>query len=162
MNSNIDLSKINHIFDFDYFETYSLQRGLEYEEMIIKKEKSYEEVVEKDKFNLLGREEIQNLNILENQLNNVQLLFDDSENLHFSALKIKILYSTEDDAKQLINLFKIKTEKIPSWMCAPIYRDAIVFYNKEDAIIEVLNICFSCEFIQNSNKTFVDADKSFY
>lgn len=47
-------------------------------------------------------------------------------------------------------------------MCAPVYRDAIVFYNKEDAIIEVLNICFSCEFIQNSNKTFIDADKSFY
>jgi len=30
-------------------------------------------------------------------------------------------------------------------MCAPIYRDAIVFYKSSGEIVSVLNICLSCE-----------------
>ena len=155
MKSNFDLSELSNVFNFKYFETYSLQRGSEYEKVILDTEKLYNQLIKKP-----GKSK--ELELLDFQLNNVQFLFDEHSELHFSAKKQKRFYSNEDEAKELIKIFKTKTQNIPSWMCAPVYRDAIVFYNKENAIIDVLNICFSCEFIQNSNKDFIDADESVY
>lgn len=162
MNSNIDLLELNQIFDFEYFETYSLLRGSEYEKTVLEQEKLYCKLSEKLKSNSLNVEENQKLNHLDSQLNYVQFLFDENQKLHNSAEKLKRFYSNENEAKKLINIFKTKTKNIPSWMCAPIYRDAIVFYNKENVIIEVLNFCFSCEYIQNANKRFIDADENVY
>jgi len=30
-------------------------------------------------------------------------------------------------------------------MCAPVYRDALVFYDGQDNLCGVLNICFGCD-----------------
>lgn len=38
MKPNFDLSELNSILKFEYFETYSLQRGAEYEKVIHEKE----------------------------------------------------------------------------------------------------------------------------
>ncbi|MGO4707836.1 hypothetical protein AB4Y90_01730 [Chryseobacterium sp. 2TAF14] len=155
MQPNFDLSELSNVFNFEYFETYSLQRGSEYEKIIHEKEELYNRLIKKT-------EQSKELELLDFQLNNVQFLFDEFHELHFSAKKQKRFYSKENEAKELIKIFKTKTQNIPSWMCTPIYRDAIVFYDKENCITEVLNICFSCEFIQNSNKDFIDADESVY
>lgn len=32
-------------------------------------------------------------------------------------------------------------------MCPPIYRDALAFYNENDELVSVLNICFECRFM---------------
>ncbi len=47
-------------------------------------------------------------------------------------------------------------------MCIPIYRDAILFYNENNEVVNILNICFSCEYMQNLNQEFIDADESVY
>ena len=31
------------------------------------------------------------------------------------------------------------------WMCAPVYRDALAFYDGQDNLCGVLNICFGCD-----------------
>lgn len=162
MNSNIDLSELKHILDFEYFETYSLQRGSDFEKIIIEKEEVCDLLSEKYKSEDLSVEENQKLIDLNLQLHNVQFLFDENQKLHYSAEKLKRFYSNDYEATELTKILKTKTENVPAWMCAPVYRDAIVFYDRNDTIIEVLNICFSCEFIQNSNKHFIDADISVY
>lgn len=33
-------------------------------------------------------------------------------------------------------------------MCAPIYRAAILFYDKNENLIQQLNVCLSCEYME--------------
>lgn len=162
MSSNIDLSELKEVFNFEYFETYSLQRGSDYEKVILEKEELYNQLINKSKLENLSLEENLELKILNSLLNNTQFLFDKNRKLHFSAEKLNRFYPHENDSEELIKILQIKTEKIPSWMCGPVYRDAIVFYDRENEIREVLNICFSCEFIQNLNQDFIDVDESVY
>jgi len=162
MNLNIDLSELEKVFDFDYLETYSFQRGSDYEKIIQNKEELYHQFINRSKLKILSFEENQEMNFLSSHLDSTQFLFDKNNALHFSAEKIKKFFRNENESKELIKIFKTKTKKIPSWMCAPVYRDAIVFYDRENQITEVLNICFSCEFIQNSSHDFMDTDESVY
>ncbi len=46
-------------------------------------------------------------------------------------------------------------------MCAPIYRDAIVFY-KDNKIVSTLNVCLSCEYMETKMFKHVNADNETY
>lgn len=46
--------------------------------------------------------------------------------------------------------------------CAPFYRDALVFYNKQDELVRVLNICFECFAMITDAKIGVEADVATY
>lgn len=47
-------------------------------------------------------------------------------------------------------------------MCPPIFRDAIVFYDKEDTIVGILQICFSCWWIKNEEEEDLTADQKIF
>jgi len=36
--------------------------------------------------------------------------------------------------------------------CIPVYRDALVFYNKQDQVLQVLHICFECLHMEADNQ----------
>ncbi len=48
------------------------------------------------------------------------------------------------------------------WMCWPVYRDAIVFYNESDQVIAILNVCFSCNHMADGGFAPVYADDKAY
>ncbi|AMR29207.1 hypothetical protein A0257_20325 [Hymenobacter psoromatis] len=48
------------------------------------------------------------------------------------------------------------------WMCAPIYRDALAFYDAHDNLVSVLNICFSCDRMVTDTGREVQADTTTY
>ena len=163
MYSNIDLNDFYKNLEFKYFETYSLQRGTSYEKIFTAKESQFNQLLlKKATKEIISIDESKELDILDSQLNRLQFLFNEDKEKHYSAERIKNSNSSEDEILELHNILSIKTQKIPSWMCAPIYRDAIVFYNDKSEVVDVLNICFSCEFMQNLNQEFIDADESVY
>jgi len=47
-------------------------------------------------------------------------------------------------------------------MCPPIYRDALAFYNEEDELVSVLNICFECHFMLTAQQEPVETDMAAY
>jgi hypothetical protein len=47
-------------------------------------------------------------------------------------------------------------------MCPPTYRDAFAFYSEADELVNVLNICFECRFMQADQKEHVEADMATY
>lgn len=57
---------------------------------------------------------------------------------------------------------KTTPEEIPDWMCAPTYRDALVFYNSNNATTATLNICLSCEYMAIQEFQQVNADIKVY
>jgi hypothetical protein len=162
MHSNIDLTDFFKNLEFKYFETYSMQRGTAYEKIFKDKEIRFNHLLKKSTKEILTIVESKELDFLDSQLNRVQFLINEDKEKHYSAEIIKKSNSSIDEIVELDKILSTKTQKIPSWMCAPIYRDAIVFYNENNEVVNILNICFSCEYMQNLNQEFIDADESVY
>lgn len=48
------------------------------------------------------------------------------------------------------------------WMCAPVYRDALAFYDTQNRLTNVLNVCFSCDQMSTANGQQIEADTTTY
>ena len=109
--------------------------------------------------NLTETEEIR-LSELDALLGVTQYLIDDNGQFHFSSQRINT-FQYDDEAVSLLQKILIReTTEVSNWMCAPIYRDAIVFYKSSGEIVSVLNVCLSCEamVIESSNQVVADYD----
>lgn len=48
------------------------------------------------------------------------------------------------------------------WMCGPVYRDALAFYDEQDRLVSVLNVCFNCEYMMTDTGCAIQADAATY
>lgn len=164
-----DSVKINSIsssdyingFSFDYIETFSLQRGEEYNAVIqmLKPERNGLKVRKEKRNNLNENEEIRLIE-LNSLLGVTQYLIDNTGRFHFSMERINTFQFDNEVVSLLKNILFTKTTDVNNWMCAPIYRDAIVFYKSSGEIVSVLNICLSCEAMAIDSCNQVVADSS--
>ena len=154
-------SSIDFITDlsFDYVETYSFQRGKLYEESNSSNKSEYEKLKQRKlrKNDLSDFQELK-LNELKNLVGYTQYILNDKGEFHSSSKKINTFKSTDQQAIDLKNILKTKIQDIPNWMCAPIYRDALVFYNKNGKIVETLNICLSCQYMETKMFNYINGD----
>jgi hypothetical protein len=109
---------------FDHIETWSYRRGAEYEKL---------EAEAKQASNL----DLYNRNLVD-------------ENGQFFPYSIKTNafqhgHPVIDHIKQLL---QIDIEDHLKMLCAPEYRDAIIFYDKDHRIVSCLQICFSCFYMK--------------
>lgn len=148
---------------FDYIETYSLQRGEEYNAVIqiLKPERHNLKVRKEKRNNLTNTEEIR-LSELNELLGVTQYLIDSTGRFHFSSQRTNTFISGNEEISLLKNILLTKTTNVNNWTCAPIYRDAIVFYKSSGEIVSVLNICLSCEAMAIDSCNRVVADSSTY
>jgi len=119
-----------------------MQRGTAYDKTFKDKEIHFNHLIKKSTKEILTIVESKGLDFLDSQLNRVQFLFNEDKEKHYSAERIKNSNSSEDEILELHKILSIKTQKPPSWMCAPIYRDAIVFYNENDEVANVFKYLF--------------------
>ncbi|MDR6762626.1 hypothetical protein J2Y38_002837 [Flavobacterium sp. 2755] len=154
-------SSIDFISDlpFDYVETYSFQRGELYEESNSSNKSEYEKLKQRklQKNDLSDFQELK-LNELKNLVGYTQYILNDKGEFHPSSKKINSFKSTDQQVIDLKNILKTKIQDIPNWMCAPIYRDALVFYNKNGKIVETLNICLSCQYMETKMFNYINGD----
>ncbi|WP_143436432.1 hypothetical protein [Hymenobacter crusticola] len=87
---------------------------------------------------------------------------DDNGVFHASAVSIKKLQATSAEVLWLRKVLETPVKDAIYWMCKPIYRDAIVFYNEEDKIISILNVCLECSFMQTEQQEIIEGDDSMY
>jgi len=148
---------------FDYIETYSLQRGDEYEAAIqvLKPEHNRLKVRKEKRNNLTETEEIR-LGELDGLFDITQYLIDDTGRFHFSSQRTNTFQYDNDVVGLLKDILNTKTTDVSHWMCAPIYRDAIVFYKSSSEIVSALNICLSCETMAIGSSSQLVADNSTY
>ncbi|MNH01710.1 hypothetical protein D3C87_481520 [compost metagenome] len=161
----ISVSSSDYIngFPFDYIETYSLQRGDEYEAalQVLKPEHNRLKVRKEKRNNLTETEEIR-LSELDGLFGITQYLIDDTGRFHFSSQRTDTFQYDNEAVSLLKDILNTKTTDVSHWMCAPIYRDAIVFYKSSGKIISALNICLSCEAMAIDSSSQVVADCSTY
>ncbi len=118
--------------------------------------------VRKEKRNNLTEIEEIRLSELDKLLGVTQYLIDDTGQFHFSSQRINTFQYDNEVVGLLKNILLTKTTDVPNWMCAPIYRDAIVLYNSSGEIVSALNICLSCEAMAIDSSNQVVADCSTY
>lgn len=85
-----------------------------------------------------------------------------SKKLHPSAVKTQTFKSTHENMKALKRILQTEALEVPYFMCAPVYRDAIVFYNKHHKIVSTLNVCLSCGHMAVNGKIVIHADEQTY
>ena len=62
------------------------------------------------------------------------------------------------EANRLAAILATLVQQQFHWMCAPVYRDALAFYDSNDNLYAVLNICFGCDRMLTENQLDVAAD----
>lgn len=159
------ISSIDYInnLTFDYVEMYSFQRGADFEESIKTNRPEYEKLkVRKEKRNDLTVFEEKRFIELQEFLEFTQYLINDKGQFHPSSTRTHIFKSTDPQIDKLKNILRTEIRDIPAWMCAPMYRDAIVFYDKENQIVSTLNVCLSCEYMETKMFSHINGDTRTY
>lgn len=150
---------------FSYLKTYSFHRGPKLEEYLRKKTEEItltEEAISKARYMELSK--------LNEQLNKLRKekelhsngLFNNQRNIHESAIEVATIRHDSYKTEELRNIFATPIEQQIVSGCIPLYRDAIVFYDHNDEIRHVLDICFECLYLKTDDNTYLEADFSFY
>jgi hypothetical protein len=148
---------------FDYVDTYSFQRGAEYELQQKKFENEYNKLKSrKSEFNDLTIREEDKLTRLGKLCGFTQYLIDDEHQFHYSCKKINTIASASSKIELLKSILRTEIKDIPSWICAPVYRDAFVFYDSKGNIVSVLHVCLSCQYMETTKFNFINADYKTY
>ncbi|MBV8251765.1 MAG: hypothetical protein JO154_04085 [Chitinophaga sp.] len=87
------------------------------------------------------------------------LLIDRTGEWHATAER-KAVYEAGNQ-QVIIAILNRPEDFVLRFLCAPYYRDAIVFYNKTGEIVSVLNVCLSCCHMTDG-KQDIEADYLIY
>lgn len=148
---------------FCYLETYSLQRGAAYDRQQEQATQEYEQLkARRHRKNDLDREQQQRLAELEVLLGTVQYLINDQGNFHPSSEQTHTFSASSDEAQRLKKILQTELEEVLHFLCAPVYRDAIVFYDATGKMLEVLHVCLECQYLATGKATGLDADYKTY
>jgi hypothetical protein len=130
---------------FDYVETYSFQRGQAFEENKKLIQAEYDRLKRrKEKFNNLSTAEEERFFMLHGLLGHTQYLINDKGQFHPSSKRTNVFSNNDPNIDRIKNILLTPINDIPRFMCAPEYRDALVFYGSDKTIVSILNICLSC------------------
>ncbi|SEO57894.1 hypothetical protein [Mucilaginibacter sp. OK283] len=146
---------------FDYIETYSFQRGGDYQVRLNVILPELEALKTRSESETLTSGEAERYTHLNNVYHKVgSYIINEDGQFHQSAIKTNTFKRESPEVDRLITILNIPAVNIPYWMCAPVYRDAVVFYDKDGNIISTLNVCLGCEYmaIQPSEEIHTDAE----
>jgi hypothetical protein len=79
-----------------------------------------------------------------------------------TAEQIAVVEQNSDAARQLRHMFQRVKGEVMYAMCMPVFRDALVFYDEHGRLVQALNICFECLYIEASDGLVVEADVAVY
>ena len=90
------------------------------------------------------------------------LLDKKGRRINSAAEKTNTFDNEDPIVRRLLNILATPYQQHFDWMCAPIFRDVIVFYGDNDEIVLPLNVCFSCHGMLIENDESIIADNKTY
>lgn len=148
---------------FDFLETFSFQRGEEYKSILKGLSSEFGRLKAKKHWNgLLPVVEDARYSELDDLVSFSQYLITKQGQFHPSAQKTGSFGRSDPMTSRLLEILKTNVNEVVMALCAPVYRDGIVFYNKEMEIVAVLNVCLSCQYMETSMFNHVNADSKAY
>jgi len=155
---------IQHL-DFDYAITYSGLRGEKFLNLEIENKKQIQLIEKGIKPARFMKKSIQRKKIekLKDEINiyNSLIINKDGE-LHKSTEKVQTFKQNSEELKSIFKILNSKIEKQVLTTCSPVFRDSIAFYSKEHKIVGLLQICFSCWWIENEKAEVLRVDPKIF
>ncbi|AII53614.1 hypothetical protein [Hymenobacter sp. APR13] len=150
---------------FDYLTTYSLLRGPKWEQL----QQAAQVEAQRARKRLLtcAAPDLPALRDYLNRLRNTNdlatsTLMEVPGAYNLTATPIASLPGFDSRIQVLLELLSLPAANIIYWMCAPVYRDAIVFYSADDEVVGMLNICLGCDTILTQEGEELAADAATY
>ncbi|GAB2787802.1 hypothetical protein HNQ93_002681 [Hymenobacter luteus] len=150
---------------FDYLTTYSLLRGPKWQHLLAamrqEKDTSRRALLTATPAELPELRE--RLRRIERQ-NDLQTRLTTNANraYHITATPTATLNRGSLEVEELGRILQTPCQDLRYMMCAPVFRDALAFYNAEHELVGVLNICFGCNVMQTESGQDVEADYRVY
>lgn len=156
-----NLSDYINSLNFEYAISYSGLRGDKFSHLeTSNKEKIQQLKKEIESAGILQKTKLdKSIKALESELNicNSRIIKKNKE-IHKSTIQVHKFEKNDKVLKEIFGILNSKFEELRLLMCAPIFRDAIVFYSKENEIQGILQMCFSCSSIKNENEEILEVD----
>ncbi|WP_157530721.1 hypothetical protein [Hymenobacter norwichensis] len=151
---------------FDYLTTYSLLRGPKWVQM----QAAIRQQIQESRKLLLTAQGAQlltarrRLELLhrKNNLDGNLLTEGLTEAYHLTASPVATLSCQSTKARELAAILAQPSHERQYLMCAPVFRDALAFYNAKHQLVAVLNVCLQCEQLYNEAGTEIKADTAVY
>ena len=89
-------------------------------------------------------------------------LTDKSGAFDATADKIALVRQASAPAQRLRAVFEQPANQVAHFMCLPIYRDALAFYDEQGRLLGVLNICLECLAMRTETGLRLTADVAAY
>ncbi|GAA4361945.1 hypothetical protein GCM10023185_29360 [Hymenobacter saemangeumensis] len=150
---------------FDYIITYSLNRGpkldaiQEAAKLLVKEIRSQLLVVPSSQLPLLRKQ----LRLLERTHGIDMLSLTQGPTAYnITASPVSVISRDSPEQLELAGILQAPVLNRMYWMCGPVYRDALAFYDAQDNLTAVLNICFDCDQMLTHTGEEVEADTATY
>ena len=144
---------------FSYFETYSFQRKGDFDiyENLFSKYAIDDNSLSLEEQTLLKKLRNSNLYLQENNF-----IFTKSGDLNKTAELVCKSDNLTELNNKLTEMLKIPFFDYDAWMCGPTYRDAILFFDFNNKLVDGINICFECCNVINLSKKEILTDRTVY
>ena len=150
---------------FSYILTHSFNRGAKLDALLHAANQQFAEVRKElltaptewlpaMRENLRSLERGRNLTLLP--------LTEELKTFQITASPVAKTVAETPEAACLVVILAASVSEQDHWMCAPVYRDALAFYNSQGTLCAVLNICFGCDKMISDQQQEIAADTSTY
>ncbi|WP_276483129.1 hypothetical protein [Paraflavitalea pollutisoli] len=148
---------------FSYIETFSIGRSLAAIEKQAAFKAEYKELMQKRirRISFTSKDE-KRIWEVESLMNSLYSLYDVHGGINYAAERTHTFNGNHVRTAELLHALQIPVLDIPYYMCAPIYRDGVVFYDVDGNVVSMLSVCLSCYQLQIADGRSIDADCATY
>lgn len=82
--------------------------------------------------------------------------------LNDHAIAIAHLPRESPAAHRIMDILTVPFREQDLWMCPPVFRDAIVFYNADHSMAGMVYICFSCGHLADYQRQLFETDNTIF
>ncbi|MBS0031421.1 hypothetical protein ACTJJ0_23110 [Chitinophaga sp. 22321] len=148
---------------FDYIDTYSLQRGTVYENQYKQQSEMYMRLrTWKERGRRLSPGEEETYQRLIPHVGCTQYLINDNGEFHSSSNRTNSFRHDDQKVDLLKRILRTAVIEEPHFLCAPIYRDGIVFYDATGKMVSSLNVCLECMYMETAAFQHIRGDYETY
>lgn len=93
---------------------------------------------------------------------NNHYILDDSLQIHPTAQKTNTFLAGSAEVLKIKESLQTVDAAKAVTACAPVYREAILFFDKDKKLVSALNICLGCEYMALNSSQDIDASNTCY
>ncbi|MBL7852753.1 MAG: hypothetical protein JNL17_00025 [Cyclobacteriaceae bacterium] len=138
--------------DFDYIKTFSLLREEE--------TKDYVDNLQTKAKTTLDKNEKRKL--IDLTIRGTKEILIETGTPHPTAVRTNTFNKSDPETVELLSILSLDYKNHNDSMCAPIFREMIVFYDKSDKVVSILNICLSCDRVEDEHFNTIKTDSKVF